>query len=125
MYQKKHLDIILKHKVLNADSSQPLKMTAFSRHGTYKKEKFMKNKKSIQVSPYALADVIEALTNELNELKKNKPQQKKEEISQLSFNKEDDIAITPKSTISISEDKMRLLTSFQAHLDKLRAKSEL
>ena len=41
------------------------------------------------------------------------------------FNKEDDIAITPKSTISISEDKMRLLTSFQAHLDKLRAKSEL
>ena len=39
-------------------------MTAFSRHGTYKKEKFMKNKKSIQVSPYALADVIEALTND-------------------------------------------------------------
>ena len=30
----------------------------------YKKEKFMKNKKSIQVSPYALADVIEALTND-------------------------------------------------------------
>ena len=72
-----------------------------------------------------LESKIEALTNELNELKKNKPQQKKEEISQLSFNKEDDIAITPKSTISISEDKMRLLTSFQAHLDKLRAKSEL
>ena len=31
-----------------------------------------------------LESKIEALTNELNELKKNKPQQKKEEISQLN-----------------------------------------
>lgn len=29
----------------------------------HKKEEFIKNRKSIQVAPYALADVIEALTN--------------------------------------------------------------
>lgn len=39
MYQKRHLDIISKHKVLNADSSQPLKMTAFSRQVIYKTHK--------------------------------------------------------------------------------------
>lgn len=30
----------------------------------HRKEEFMKNRKSIQVAPYALADVIEALTND-------------------------------------------------------------
>ena len=29
-----------------------------------RKEKFIKNRKSIQVTPYALAEVIEALTND-------------------------------------------------------------
>jgi hypothetical protein len=30
----------------------------------YRKEEFIKNRKSIQVAPYALADVLEALTND-------------------------------------------------------------
>ncbi len=30
----------------------------------HRKEKFIKNRKSIQVAPYALAEVIEALTND-------------------------------------------------------------